>query len=653
MKDPSTIIQLTPRIEERIRKNPLLNMDTFIIPSPFVRDIDLEKDYEHSFVWIEEREILGYILVYSDLNRNVYHIYKLVTSPFGRGRGIGQAFIKQLAASVPENSRIYLYLWEKQTDTLEFFKAVGFNIGDTIVYRNLIYYHIFARSTELLKDKKIPVQDGHVAMEIGKTRHDARKIIRLLSYMVDTLSVENCDRIVEDINRETTTLINMLNIFRDSRRIYHEVNLRDLILERIVPYVQASPIKCLLQIKLNTKNTVVLGYHENIGRALVNIVSNSLDAIEEKGIKGAIKISLAERNDEIILSINDNGIGIEQGLLRRGENGLPLFVGRTTKHRLSGEGMGSVQIFSVFGPENISIRSSGQGTSWKIRFSQTGSGTDQRFATLQRRFHEFRDLTRKPVLARGFNRTDVISYIWSLRKMEIFVFDLVLMFSTYNNIRTVYRTVLSFIEGSVTDEAFHEFVFGIKSQNEMLNHWLFDMAGWIRERNGYMTKKIDDIENYRGALLKSYGQAVSNVIIFTLDPETGNFLASDRKLAEHLDFIPYLNRDRDQLLRGEFTGDLNNDSKPIFLGVWSINSDEDLINKLKLIRKAAAKLIEIGIHREKTLAFYPTTYSNHIRDIDSDKSTTFEIFASLPDDELNRFTRKSDSSEYDFLMQVD
>jgi len=82
------IRHLTPALEERIRLNPSLNIDTFIIPSPYVKDERLEKDYEHSYVWEEEGEILGYLFVYSNPERNRFHLYKQVTSLFGRGKGI-------------------------------------------------------------------------------------------------------------------------------------------------------------------------------------------------------------------------------------------------------------------------------------------------------------------------------------------------------------------------------------------------------------------------------------------------------------------------------------------------------------------------------------------------------------------------------------
>ena len=653
MSNQNNISKLTPNIEQRIRKNPLLNLDTFIIPSPYVRDTELEKDYTHSCIWVKEREILGYMEVYSNEKQNIYHIYKIVVSPFGRGRGIGQSFILNLANNVPENAEIYLYLWEKQADTLDFFKDQGFKLGESIVYRNLVYYLINAKKEELLAAKEIDADILPETAEIGKTRHDARKLVRLLSHMVDSLSSENCDKLVEDINRETTTLINMLNYFRDSRKIMHEVNLRSLLLERIVPFVQASPIKCCLQIKLNTKNTAVLGYHENIGRAIINIVSNSLDAIEEKGIKGFLKISLAESNDQIILSIRDNGIGIDPDLLNKDEGGIPLFVGNTTKQRTAGEGLGTLQIFSTFGAENISIQSSPAGTGWKIRFHQSHIEIDQHFVKMHRRFNEFKDLWEKFNLHKNLNRNEIIKYIWQLRKMEIFLFDLILMFSNHNNIRTIYRTILGYLEGNGSKGKLKSFIFQLKSERRILQEWLYEIAVDIGKRKKYLREKIDDLETFKGALLKSYGQALENVIIFTFNPETGDFLASDRKLAEHLDFVQYLNKERNELLRGEFTGDINNDQKPIALGVWNIESDEDLLRKLKLMRSAAKKMIEMGVHKSKRLAFYQTTYPNHTRDIDSDKSTTFEKFAALDDQGLLKFTRDSEDGEFDFLMQVD
>jgi len=260
MQQDDAIQLLTPTIEERIRINPLLNIDTFIIPSPYISDPTAQKDAEHSYVWTEEGEILGYILTYVSTDGSEFLIYKLVTSPYGRGRGIGTAFIEYLAEHIPEKSHLYLYVWEKQHDTVEFFRNKGFVPEDSIVYRNMVYHKLNAVREVVLdkvggEERKTPAAD-----EIGKTRHDARKTLSSLNAMVNALAPENAGRIIEDINRETTTLVNMLNMYRDSMSMAHEVNLQDLILERLVPYIEASRESVDLNIHLSATKPMVLGH---------------------------------------------------------------------------------------------------------------------------------------------------------------------------------------------------------------------------------------------------------------------------------------------------------------------------------------------------------------------------------------------------------
>ena len=101
---------LNPELEQRIQRNPSLNVDSFILPSPFVADETLEKDWDYSLVWEEEREILGYVEVWSNPGRTRLHIYRQVTSPFGRSKGIGSAVITYLAEHAPEKAIIDLYV---------------------------------------------------------------------------------------------------------------------------------------------------------------------------------------------------------------------------------------------------------------------------------------------------------------------------------------------------------------------------------------------------------------------------------------------------------------------------------------------------------------------------------------------------------------
>jgi GNAT superfamily N-acetyltransferase len=650
------IQKLTPEIEQRVAKSPLLNIDTFIIPSPYIRDSGIKLDYEHSYYWDEEGEILGCIQVYSDTEGMSFHIYKIVTSPFSRGRGIGTTFIEHLASDIPQEATVYLYVWEKQPDTIEYFRSKGFSLGGTIVYRTLVYYHLSATPAGILEIARASDSPSELRNDdIGRARHDARKTIRFLSHMVDSLSAANSGKIIEDINRETTTLVNTLNRFRDTVSRIHEVNLRDLILERIIPYVEASSVPCRLHFSLDSATSQVLGYYVNISRALINIVSNALDAIREKGEKGILHIDLRDRQDTLILRIKDNGIGMTPQMLERGEDGLPAFVGRSTKSRREGEGLGSIQIFSVFGAENVDVISSpGKGAIWTIRFDQPRKGAGERLYTqLERRFHEFHDLTDQSRLTENPSRTDIISFIWQIRKMEIYLYDLILLFSREHNIRSIYRFILSFWEDRIDDKAFSEVTAAYKGEHSRAGEWLYKTAGTIKKRMRLL-QSIVPLETCRSQLFRSYGQAIGNVIIFTLDPESGNFYATDRKLAEHLDFAPYLGKPREQLLRGEFNGDVNNHSQPIMLGVWSLLSEEDLDTKLQLLQQGARRLLDLGIHVQKRLLFYQTTYVHADTEINPNAATTVGEFSQLDSSTLReRFTRPAERELDGFLLNLD
>src|SRR5690242_327995 len=73
--------KLTPEYEKLIRQLPLLNIDSLLIPSPYILDKAIDVDYDHSLVWEEKGEVLAHILVYATPDQKKFHIYRQVTSP--------------------------------------------------------------------------------------------------------------------------------------------------------------------------------------------------------------------------------------------------------------------------------------------------------------------------------------------------------------------------------------------------------------------------------------------------------------------------------------------------------------------------------------------------------------------------------------------
>jgi len=638
------IRRLTREYERRMKHIPFLNIDSLLIPSPYVREKDLDIDYDHSSVWDEEGELLGYFLVYSNPEKTRFHLYKQVTSPFGRGKGIGSAFMEKMVQEVPPESYIYLYVWEKLADSVNFFLSKGFSHEGSLVYRKMKFSMLSARAGRIRevintqKAKKTPI-----AEELGKVRHDAIKTLRVLFDMTSMLSVNNFNKVIEDITRETTALLNTLNMYEDNIAVYHEVHLKELITERVIPFIESSDTPCETRLVLGSKIDPVIGNYVNVSRALINMVSNALDAIRAADRHGIIEMSMKQANDAVSLSIQDNGVGISEERLKKGPDMLPLFVGKTTKKRKAGTGIGTRQIYSTFGPANIDIESRvGEYSRWTVTLRKSSRQDTALLAELENRYTELSKATETIGINEGSSRTEVSAFIWQLRQMEIFCYDLVYHFSRYSNVRDIYRDILAYRYGGQNLAFLKAEIGKCRIDNEIIKSWLFNIVKRIRRNENFVMHRFY-YDSYKGILFKSYGQAIDRTIIFTLDPVTGRFHATDRKLAEHLDFVQFLGGERDQLLRGEFSGDVKNLSSPIQLGVWSVTSHDDLLRKIKLLRKGAGQLLQMGLKREKHLSFYATTYNQHTSDVNTFKTVTLAEMAFLPDDQFARLIASSDT----------
>ncbi|MBN1499725.1 MAG: GNAT family N-acetyltransferase [Spirochaetes bacterium] len=644
---------LNAEYEERIEKIPFLNIETFIIPSPYIMDNTLEKDYNYSYVWDEDGEIAAYILVYSNPSKTKFQIYKQVTSPFGRGKGIGSIFLKTLASSVPDNSIIYLFVWEKKIDSIDFFESKGFKIIESIVYRQLIFHHMSA-DVGVVRDKldSVILTDQKKVEEIGKTRHDAGKILTLMKDMIDMLSIDNFNKVVEDINRESTALVNLLNSYEDKIDVYQrEIDIKDIILERVIPYVNASDIPCEIKLHLYPGTVHVYAHYLEVSRALINLASNSLEGIKASGKEGILHIVLSEEENFVVLVFQDNGIGIVPEKLVRNSDGLPAFVGKTTRMNKSGSGIGTRQIFSTFGALNILVDSEfGDFTKFVIRLPKVKDVKNKQMLELRQKYSEFINIYNFVRIDFKSDESSISAFVWQLRKMQIFMHELVFQFSKYNNIRTIYRTLLSFIHGPLDIDALKSELLKLRIESSDFTIWLIDIVEKIKASYIMIEKFVKITPVIRGILLKSYAQAQHATIIFTMDPQTGDFFATDRKLAEHLDFAPYLNKDRDLLLRGEFKGDLYKNHNPIYLGVWSVADEADMPVKFRLIKSGAERLLEMGISPGKRLNFYHTTYNSSGIEIDTYKTLTVKEMADTDDDKYAEFFVNTDDELQGFMF---
>jgi len=636
--------KLTPDYEKAIRQLPLLNIDSLLIPSPYILDKTIDIDYQHSFVWEEKGELLGYFLVYATADQKKFHIYRQVTSPFGRGKGIGTAFVRTLAHTVDPDSHVYLYVWEKLLSSIDFFQSRGFTIEDLIVYRKM-KFHLMSVTAQTLRERVAPGKRADVSIveELSKLRHDVKKSLKVLFDMTAMLSVDNFNRVAEDINRETTALLNTLNMYEDKIHLSHKVSLKDLLSERVIPFVEAVDSSCEVRLILKSKIAPVTGSYISFSRALINIVSNALDAIKAAGRPGLIEFALEQHRDTVTLAITDNGAGIARERLEKGADNVPLFVGKSTKGEQTGEGIGTKQTYSTFGPDQIEVESKeGEYTRWTISLKRSTTRDTAVLADLNTRYLRLIKTTQKIELNQDSDRNDISIFIWQLRQMELFSFDLIYHFSRYSNIRDIYQSMLLYRFGGKSFSSLKEELGKCRVDNDSIRSWLLGITKRIGRNETYLSKNVP-FQEYKDVLFQSYGQAINRTIIFTLDPDNGAFFATDRKLAEHLDFVPFLGRDKDDLLRGELIGDVRNVSSPIYLGVWTVKDLSNLYLKLKQIQRGVLQLLQMGLDPEKRIAFYNTTYNTCDSEIDTLQTASLGEMAALREAEFSRFIRPADS----------
>lgn len=634
------IRKLTPDYERAVSQLPLLNIDSLLIPSPYVVDKTLDVDYDHSFVWDEKGELLGYMLVYATPDRKKFHIYRQVTSPFGRGKGIGTAFARYLAHTVSPDSRIYLYVWEKLISSIDFFRSKGFQSEDVVVYRRMKFLQMAVKA-QTLREKGAAGTRREVSIveELSRVRHDVKKSLRVLFDMAAMMSVDNFSKVAENITRETTTLLNILNMYEDKVHLSHKVSLKELVTERIIPFIEAVDGSCEVRLVLRSKIEPVSGSYLSYSRALINIVSNALDAIHAAGRPGVIELVLEQQDDDVLLAITDNGVGIPADRLEKGDDGLPGFVGKSTKGH--GEGIGTRQIYHTFGADRITVESGeGEFTRWAILLSRSTTRETALLAELFTRYARFLKSTQRIELDGTSSRLEISGFIWQLRQMEIFSYDLIYHFSRYNNVRDIFQDLLLYRCGKKSFESLKADLGKCRIESGSIRAWLLGITKRISRNESYLRQL--SFQEYKEILFQSYGQATDRTMIFTLDPLSGEFLCTDRKLAEHLDLAPYLPRPKDELLRGELIGDVRNVESPIYLGVWYVRGLDDLQRKFKLIVMGARQLLQMGLAKEKRIAFYNTTYNSCEMEIDTLKSSTLGELATLEESEYGRFFRPSD-----------
>ena len=227
-------------------------------------------------------------------------------------------------------------------------------------------YLIVNMSMILLPDKKrilLSIKDisQHKLMEsqsklasmgemIGNIAHQWRQPLSLISTIASGIKVQmefglfdekNVIPDMDNIIKQTTYLSNTIDDFRNFIKNSNEkgeVQISNII-NKTLSILNPSIVNHNIKIILNTHDNIeIIGYENQLIQALINILNNAKDALEENVKSSEDKLIFIETKnvqDGLVLKIKDNAGGIPENVIDKIFE--PYF---TTKHKSIGTGIG-------------------------------------------------------------------------------------------------------------------------------------------------------------------------------------------------------------------------------------------------------------------------------------------------------------------------
>ena len=251
------------------------------------------------------------------------------------------------------------------------------NINKTLSHK------VVSKVDELRKKDDMLIQQSRSAAMgemIGNIAHQWRQPLNVLSVRNITLYTHYqqgnlTDNIMEAyIENSTKTLQHMSNTIDDFRNFFKKDKIKEdfnvtEIIEKSFDIINDALINnnIVYNILSNSKTIMINGYKSEFSQVILNILTNSKDAIKSKKIdSGRIQVKIFEKTNQIIISIEDNAGGISNDIIPKIFD--PYF---TTKHQSEGTGIGlymSKMIIEKNMGGHITVENGEDGAIFKIIF---------------------------------------------------------------------------------------------------------------------------------------------------------------------------------------------------------------------------------------------------------------------------------------------
>ena len=205
-----------------------------------------------------------------------------------------------------------------------------------------IIYLLYNLGENIIKDnnnyKKIK-QDSRVKTSLFKITHEIKNPIAVIKAYLDMLNTKDrkqVEKYIPIIKSEIDRLLNLLQDFLLVNKANITFDLMDInmliedIIDRQLPLMESNNIK--FKSDLIDDDIYINGDYNRLSQVLVNIIKNSIEAINNK--KGIITIKDVIKDNNINIIITDNGVGISKKIMTKIKE--PFY---TTKVRGTGLGV--------------------------------------------------------------------------------------------------------------------------------------------------------------------------------------------------------------------------------------------------------------------------------------------------------------------------
>jgi two-component system sporulation sensor kinase B len=258
-------------------------------------------------------------------------------------------------------------LFNKPTITLETYILQGCIVGLCVYLIEFLNKHFHMQEEVINSEKMKIVSDiaASVAHEIRNPLTAVRGFIQLLgSETIDKDKKNYYQKIcLEELDRAQLIITDYLSLAKPDPEIIESINVNDEIgyLKNILlTYANYNNIQIIVDLSEDSP-LLVVGDRYKFRQALINIGKNAIEAMNNGGI---LEIKTNQINDQIVMVISDNGIGMTSEQIKR--LGIPYY---STKEK--GTGLGTMVSFGIIKKMNgkIEIKSElGKGTEYKIIF---------------------------------------------------------------------------------------------------------------------------------------------------------------------------------------------------------------------------------------------------------------------------------------------